>query len=241
MSPARVDAVTFDFWNTLVAEGTAGSDRARRWHAVLREHDLDVSEEQLAAAMEAGWQWFDRRWRGGAVVAPQGAVPAAVAHLPVPVGDDVVDKLAHVVTIGTDPADMRVAPNVHDCLAALSGAGVRLGIICDVGMTPSTALRGYLEHHGLLAFFDHWTFSDEVGTYKPDRRMFDHAASGLGDPPPGRTAHVGDLRRTDVAGARDAGWVSVRYRGLADDAGAEGPEADHVVDDHADLPGLLGL
>ena len=135
---------------------------------------------------------------------------------------------------------MRVAPNIEACLERLAAADVRIGIICDVGMTPSPALRGYLDHHGLLGYFDHWSFSDEVGWYKPDPRMFAHAAAGLGEPDPGRTAHVGDLLRTDVAGARGVGWTSVRYRGLADDSGDDA-EADLVVDDHLDLPALLGI
>jgi putative hydrolase of the HAD superfamily len=235
-----VDAVTFDFWNTLVAEGAAGSDRAIRWHAVLAERGLDVTESQLAAAMEAGWKWFDRHWRAGEVVSTEAAVAAAVEHLPVDVPSEVVRELAAVVELGADPSTMRVAPHIGDCLERLRSAGVRIGIICDVGMTPSTALRGYLDHHGLLRHFDHWTFSDEVGWYKPDRRMFDHAAAGLGEPAPSRAAHVGDLLRTDVAGARGAGWTSVRYRGLADDVGDDAPEADHVVGDHLDLAALLG-
>ena len=240
-APGRVDAVTFDFWNTLVAEGVAGTQRGRRWHDVLRVRGLDVTDEQLAAAMEAGWKWFDRRWRAGTVVSTREAVDAAVAHLPVDVPSDVVDELADVVVTGSDPARMVVAPGIGDSLERLSSAGVRIGIICDVGMTPSTTLRSYLEHHGLLRFFDHWSFSDEVGAYKPARVMFDHAAAGLGAPAPGRTAHVGDLLRTDVAGARAAGWISVRYRGLADDVGADAPEADLVIDHHAELPGLLGV
>ncbi len=239
MAPV-VDAVTFDFWNTLVADGAAGSERAARWHAILGDHGLDVTDQQLAAAMEAGWQWFDRRWKAGRVVTIDQSVRAAVEHLPVDVGDDVVAEMARVVEVGSDPRDMRPAPNIAGCLERLRAAGVRIGIICDVGLTPSTALRGYLDHHGLLQHFDHWSFSDEVGQYKPDGRMFEHAATGLGDPLPARTAHVGDLLRTDVAGARAAGWISVRYRGLADDVGDDAPEADHVVDDHADLPALLG-
>ena len=137
----------------------------------------------------------------------------------------------------------KAAPGLVECLDALAAGEVRIGIICDVGMTPSTALRANLERMGLLERFHHWSFSDDVGTYKPDRAIFDHALAGLGSRPE-RTAHVGDLRRTDVAGAAGAGWVSVRYRGLDDDDGGEDSghiEADHVVDHLADLPSVLGL
>jgi FMN phosphatase YigB (HAD superfamily) len=123
----------------------------------------------------------------------------------------------------------------------LSDAGLRLGIICDVGMTPSTSLRDILEHHGLLSLFDHWSFSDEVGHYKPSPAIFAHALDGLGGVDPSRAAHVGDLRRTDIAGALAFGMTAVRYTGAFDDVEGEGPEAPFVVASHDDLPGVLGI
>jgi len=98
----------------------------------------------------------------------------------------------------------------------------------------------------VLGHFDHWSFSDEVGWYKPAPQIFEHALAGLGGIEPEHAAHVGDLRRTDVAGAKAMGMVAVRYRGVFDNAqvvddGHDRPEADLVIDDHADLPPLLGL
>jgi hypothetical protein len=59
--PGPPVAVTFDFWNTLVAENAQGSHRHRRWLEVLVAHGIDVTAEQLTAAIEAGWHWFDQR------------------------------------------------------------------------------------------------------------------------------------------------------------------------------------
>jgi putative hydrolase of the HAD superfamily len=116
---------------------------------------------------------------------------------------------------------------------------VRIGIVCDVGMTPSTALRAHLRRHGLLEHFTHWSFSDEVGVYKPAPEIFEHALTGLGRVAPDRAAHVGDLRRTDVAGARAMGMTAVRYTGVFDDDTVDLPEADHVVADLARVPEVL--
>ena len=55
---------------------------------------------------------------------------------------------------------------------------------------------------------------------------------------PADAVHIGDLRRTDIAGARAFGMGSVRYRGLADDP-EPGPEADFVIDYHRELPDLI--
>jgi len=102
-------------------------------------------------------------------------------------------------------------------------------------------LREHLIRRGLLPLFDHWSFSDEVGAYKPSPVIFEHALEGLGGPEPERVAHVGDLRRTDVAGALGMGMTAVRYTGVFDDDSADLPEGHHVVADHADLPAVLGF
>jgi putative hydrolase of the HAD superfamily len=96
----------------------------------------------------------------------------------------------------------------------------------------------------VLDLFDHWSFSDEVGCYKPAAAIFEHALAGLGVGSPERAAHVGDLRRTDAAGARAIGMTAVRYRGVFDDPPPEDHDAldaHHVIDDHADLLAVLGF
>ena len=237
-----VQAVTFDFWNTIVAESAIGASRGSRIADELATHGVDATPEQVAAAFDSGWEWFVGRWKANEHTTTRESVAVSLSHLPEPVTDDaVVDAVTALVVAGSDPATITLAPGIGDCLETLAAAGVQLGIICDVGMTPSSTLRGYLDHHGLLQHFHHWSFSDEVGCYKPDPRIFAHAADGLGRPDPARTAHVGDLRRTDVAGAQGVGWTAVRYHGLSDDPRDVGPEGDVVVAHHDDLPGALGI
>ncbi len=148
---------------------------------------------------------------------------------------------------GAAGQELALTGNIEETLVALKERGLRLGIICDVGLTPSNVLRDYLAAHGVLDLFDHWSFSDEVGCYKPARAIFDHALAGLGGIDPARAAHVGDLRRTDIAGARAMGMTAVRYRGANDDpagvdpAGESLPEGHHVIDDHTQLLAALDL
>lgn len=153
------------------------------------------------------------------------------------VPSDVRDQLLATYDIPSD-LDLRLTDGVDETLRELKDRGMRMGIICDVGMTPSIALRGFLERSGLLELFDHWSFSDEVGFYKPAREIFEHALAGL-RAEVAETAHVGDLKRTDVAGALAMGMTAIRYRGMFDDADSDGPEAHHVLDHHLKLPGLL--
>jgi FMN phosphatase YigB (HAD superfamily) len=108
-------------------------------------------------------------------------------------------------------------------------------------MTGSPILREHLIRYGLLPLFDHWSFSDEVGAYKPSKVIFEHALEGLGNPAPERVAHVGDIRRTDVAGAQAMGMIAVRYTGVSDDQSQPEPEADFVIASHAELLDVLGV
>ncbi len=157
------------------------------------------------------------------------------------------DAIIEAFVTGAAGQEQELTGNIEETLVALKERGLRLGIICDVGLTPSNVLRDYLAAHGVLDLFDHWSFSDEVGSYKPARAIFDHALAGLGGVEPARAAHVGDLRRTDIAGARAMGMTAVRYRGANDDpAGTDPdgeplPEGHHVIDDHAQLVAALDL
>ena len=127
-------------------------------------------------------------------------------------------------------ADVTLTPHCTTVLETLAARGVRLGIICDVGLTPSVLLREFLAAHGVLAHFSHWSFSDEVGVYKPHREIFEHALAGLGARAD-EALHIGDIRRTDIAGARGAGMRAVRYCGVADDDDPSIEDAPLVFDD----------
>lgn len=240
-----IEAVTFDFWNTLVREdGDKKDERATAWTALLRDHGRPVEPEALDAAITTGWYAYVRHWTENVPFGAADVIDVMLDELGVDADRPLLDAMLAVIT--DPPMDTRPPLNagVIEVLTALRDADVRIGIVCDVGLTPSPVLRRYLEIQGALEFFDHWSFSDEVGVYKPDAKIFRHALEGLGGIAPERAAHVGDLRRTDVFGAQSMGMTSVRYTGVQNDPvmpDAPVIEADHVIDDHTDLPGVLGI
>jgi HAD superfamily hydrolase (TIGR01549 family) len=241
-----IRAVTFDYWNTLVVaydEALFGR-RSDHWVEVLGSAGYVVTREDVDQAFAGSWNTFQEAWKANRQYLTADGVGRVLELLEVPGEEAVVTDLVAHFESGALESELALAPNVAETLHALKDAGVRLGIICDVGMTPSIALRKVLGQFGVMDLFDHHAFSDDVGVYKPDPAIFAHALAGL-DGSPETSAHVGDLRRTDVAGANRAGWTSVRYAGLFDDTGDEDAdpagEADHVIHDHAELPGALGL
>lgn len=239
-----VDAVTFDHWNTLVYEAEGSNLSHRRidsWVARLSEEGHAVERELLQGTFASVWEAFTVDWHAGVQRTGEEAARHALSILDLPITDELHGELVeHFVGAGAN-IDFELAGGIEDVLRQLKAAGIKLGIVCDVGFTPSSHLRDHLERRGLLEYFDGWSFSDEVGHYKPAREIFDHALGTVGNPAPARVAHIGDLRRTDVAGALGMGMVAIRYAGVFDDPAENGPEPTFTVTDYATLPELLGI
>lgn len=237
-----VRAITFDFWDTIVRADTAATRRQRRLAIteVLETRGLVADADEIDRAFDEAWTRFDESWALGAQFTGHHAAETVLDVLG-HTDDEVRTAVIEAYVTAPRGMDLSLTDNVVSTIELLRTAGLRIGIVCDVGLTPSVVLRHYLEGHGVLGLFDHWSFSDEVGVYKPHAAIFEHALAGLGDIDPADAAHIGDLRRTDVAGALGMGMLALRYRGVTDDDPAHGPEADAIVDDHAQLPGILGL
>ena len=236
-------AVTFDFWETLVHADAANPMRERQiagFASVRAEAGQDRSRERLVAAFAENWTHFEAAWSGNTgQYTPADATDRIAALLDVSLDPGLRTRLIEAFDEAGRGAALEVAPGVEACLERLRRHGMRLAIVCDVGLTPSPVLRERLCAFGLLRWFDAWSFSDETGWFKPAPQAFLAALGPLGVDP-ADAAHVGDMRRTDVAGARALGMRAIRFRGFSDDAG-EGPEADLVLDDLATLPEALGL
>ncbi len=241
---ASIDAITFDHWNTLVHEETGHNLSHRRidaWVARLTEEGHPIEPELLRGTFATTWEAFTVDWHAGVQRSGADAARHALSILDLPITDELRGELVdHFVNAGQS-VEFPLTEGIEVCLHTLKAAGVKIGIICDVGFTPSAHLRDHLDRRGLLKYFDGWSFSDDVGAYKPDRVIFEHALGTLGNPAPDRVVHVGDLRRTDVAGALGMGMTAVRYAGVFDDPAENGPEATITVTDYAQLPALLGI
>jgi putative hydrolase of the HAD superfamily len=236
----RFEAVTFDYWNTLVWEETGhlSGRRKEAWAGLLEEAGFAMERSLLDAVFQRSWDRYVEHWTANQQFQSVRAAEELVEQLgfvvPTHVRRALVDAFADVA----HDAELHLTDGVADCLHALRDAGLKLGIICDVGMTPSPVLRAHLDRHGVLGLFDHCSFSDEVGHYKPSAVIFEHALAGLGVDP-ARAAHVGDIRRTDIAGALAMGMTAVRYTGVSDDTTQTTPEGHHVLASYVDLPPIV--
>lgn len=234
-----IEAVTFDFWNTIarVPTGAMTEARQRGIAAALRSHDVEVEADlMLDALRRVGLDW-ERAWARGKHLPPHEAAAELVRHLGV---EGAAREMVAEAFLGAGrEVALELAPGIAPALEALAEREIRLGIVCDVGFSGGELLRELLEAEGLLRHFSGWAFSDEVGHYKPAPQIFEAALVALGAEP-GAAMHVGDLRRTDVAGAAAHGMRTVRYRGMNDEGEDDsGPEAEFVLDSHGELVDLV--
>ncbi|MEY2398251.1 MAG: putative hydrolase of the superfamily [Actinomycetota bacterium] len=244
MTAPKLTAITFDHWNTLVYEDENSNLSHRRidqWVARLAEEGHALEDGQLRDAFNTTWEAFTVDWHAGVQRSGEDAARHALSILELPITDELSGDLIDLFVHAGHGIDFQLCPGIEECLRTLKDAGLKIGIVCDVGFTPSPHLRDHLDRRGLLQFFDGWSFSDEVGAYKPSPVIFEHALGTLGNPQPAQVAHIGDLRRTDVAGALAMGMTAIRYSGVFDDPPENGPDATITVADYSELPALLGL
>lgn len=139
--------------------------------AVLTERGAVCEPEQLAAAHDSTWLAYQAAWIANRQFTSADGVDCLTAELGLPADGELRAALLDAfVAVGAE-AELQLLDGVERILASLDAAGVAIGIVCDVGFTPSPLLRRHLEGHGVLTYFDHWSFSDEVGVYKPDRQI----------------------------------------------------------------------
>src|ERR1700749_3810369 len=189
----------------------------------------------MASLEEVGMRW-ERSWAEGIHLHPHEA--AATLARALGAEDAAGQAVAEAFLDAGRQVDLELAPEIGLALEALGDRGLRIGIVCDVGFSGGALLRDLLAREGLFEHFSGWSFSDETGHYKPAPQAFEAALVSL-EAGPEEAMHVGDLRRTDIAGAAALGMRTVRYRGLQDDSDESGTEADFVVDSHLELVAVV--
>ncbi|MCH7717022.1 MAG: HAD-IA family hydrolase [Gemmatimonadetes bacterium] len=207
---AKIDAVTFDFYNTLVyhrngrGRGALLMEYFKReglqsdpWeHQVLydvfEQHGRDYSPSQSEAEKQRYFLRLTKRlFQRLNVRAPDGAV---------------ADHVASVWSV-LGPSSLAVFPDVSNVLQVLRAARYRIAVVSNW----QCGLRHFCTELGFGETFDDVIVSAEVGYEKPNAEIFAEACRRVGVPPH-RVLHVGDSMTDDVEGARAAGLHALLVR-----------------------------
>jgi putative hydrolase of the HAD superfamily len=231
-----IRAVTYDCWGTLLKDRDWEGAMAIRQSALHRF--LDLSEEEAKALLNEAWARHDEAWKQVETFGP-GRMAAYCLEARGIFDDDKITELTHEFETASIQTGVDGVEGAAETLQRLADVEIRRALVCDTGFTPGRVVRELLEENGLLQYLETLCFSDEVGVPKPGAEIFDKALAELGVRP-SEAVHVGDLKRTDIAGARDFGMRAVRFRGVHDDK-SDAPEARFVIDRHEELLDLIGL
>jgi putative hydrolase of the HAD superfamily len=223
----RPHTVTLDCWATLLYEGEEIRDPDARARAFAEA--AGVSVEAAREAARAAWREHQMRWHRRVVFAGDDMTRMALRTLGVTLEPE--RERALITTLEDQILAREVLPldGAREALEKLAKRGVRRALICDTGFTPGRVVRKLLDRVGLLEHLEVTIFSDELRVPKPHPKAFESALGGLGVSPKG-AVHVGDLRRSDVAGARGAGMGTVRLRARHDDSDAGLARGSGVID-----------
>jgi len=107
-------------------------------------------------------------------------------------------------------AAWQLTPGTRQALGALRARKLPMAIVSNF----DHRLPNILQDLAILEYFENVTTPVEVGAAKPDRRIFEAALEGLGEPSR-RAIYVGDRALEDVEGARGAGLIPIQVQSLA--------------------------
>jgi HAD superfamily hydrolase (TIGR01549 family) len=199
---------------------------------------LDLTEQEANELLAEAWARHDEAWKQVETFGP-GRMAAYCLEVRGIDDDESIQTLTKEFEEASIDAGVAPVEHARETLAALSAANIRLGLVCDTGFTPGRVVRRLLDENGLGDHLEVLGFSDEVGVPKPGGEIFAKVLAELGVRPP-EAIHVGDLKRTDIAGAHDMGMHAARFKGVHDDK-SDSSEAEIVMTDHRQLLEVIGL
>lgn len=232
-----IRAVTFDCWGTLLQDSDwEGANRIRI--GALRRFLPDLSEVEASDLLMEAWAHHDDAWKQVETFGP-GRMAAFCLEAKDISDDDSINQLTREFEEASLETGVRAVDGAKTTLEALTKANIRVGLVCDTGFTPGRVVRELLDREGLLTFLECQCFSDECGVPKPGNEIFAKCLAELGVRPP-EAIHVGDLKRTDIAGAHDFGMHAARFRGVHNDR-TEATEAESVIDRLDQILEVIGI
>jgi putative hydrolase of the HAD superfamily len=213
-----IHAVTIDFWNTLYdSSGGEGRDTERA-RVVLHHAErlgAPVSIDSLKAAQKAAWEHFNQVWRAEHRTPPTRTMVEFYWHeLGVDADTEAIDEVTRIFSEGVLNHPPALLPHVAEALEELiRGLGVKhVALISDTAFSPGRVLRQIMERDGIARYFNVFSFSDETGVSKPNPLAYRTALAGA-DCELSASVHIGDIERTDVAGAKALGMKAILFAG----------------------------
>ncbi|MGE5397335.1 MAG: HAD family hydrolase [Chitinophagales bacterium] len=233
-----MQALTFDFWNTLFKESDpakTASLRIEGLEEVIKRYGHNVEKDLIRKKLVLCWDIARREQLiSGIDITPRKHVENLICLLELPLNEKMMEEMYYVYTNVLWEVPPLLMNDRFEVLESLAQK-YPLGLICNTGATPGVVLREFMTSQGIHQFFSTVVFSDEVGWAKPNPEIFHYTLRLLGADPPA-SLHTGDDPLTDVIGARKAGMKSVW---LAPEAVWAVPECTWHIKEFKELTSIL--
>ncbi len=240
-----IRAVLFDFGETLVRDAKPVERTLPRAisssYEALRRNGLNLQYEQYK---ELSGSAFQRHWKLG--------LERSRDVLDLVVYQEIVDGLfpsrsgvwrkrvaaqANDAFWGVITRNYVMNHHARLALAKLKAMNLRMAVISN--LSNPQAVSATLQRLRLGQYFARTFVSSEVGTRKPDPRIFEMCLASI-KTPPGHAVFVGDSPSSDVVGAKKAGMRAILFARDASPGQHEtDTEPDFVVHDLLEVPGIV--
>jgi putative hydrolase of the HAD superfamily len=209
-----VKAITFDCWDTLLADDPSRNmERKRYFGQALVENEITITGPAIDDLFQREADLFREhiiktRKTQGAAERAQTLIRLADLELP----SSEIGRIAEYgdrVALEFGPP---LVPGIKEALESLCGT-YALAIICNTGWHSGKTVQQLLDECNLTRYFSHITFSDEAGLAKPHKQIFEYTLKKLGCRPE-EAVHIGDSEYSDIVGAKEANMKAILFAGI---------------------------
>ena len=234
-------AITFDFWQTLYADSDKNwrkrqAIRVKRCHTYLTSRDYTCTLTDVQFGLEEAYNLVSSLWHQHRGISVKRCIQRFSEVLQIQLQEVDLDQLIECLGAAFLEVPPRIMSHVKPVVSRLSES-YPLGIISDSALTPGSFARKLMARDGILQCFTAFTFSDETAYTKPQVVQFHSTLAEL-NAEPAEAVHIGDIFRTDIVGAKNAGMKAIRFTGFNKGEGDD-TLSDAVVDDYRKLEATI--
>lgn len=211
----RLRLITIDYWNTIF-DSTGGEERnfqrKQEINKVIQKSNIKTEGIDFDSTVKLGWKYFNNIWIN------ENRTPSTIEmiefifdYLKIEKDKNIIARLVKVFSESILEYPPKLLPGVFDVLNKLE-AEYMLAIVSDTGFSPGSILRVLLNDNRILHLFKAFSFSDESGVAKPHPNAFKKVLDEL-KVRPEEAIHIGDIERTDIAGAKALSMRAIKYNG----------------------------
>lgn len=209
-----IKVITFDFWNTIFDSSNGRERNSVRKNTIIEEiqklnPELEFDVDTL---LKSAWEYFNHNWiNEHKTPSSMEMVKFFWKQLALNENSVAQNRIATVFEESVLYYPPQLNESVSQAIEELS-KNYKLAIVSDTGFSPGRILKSLLNTESILHFFSAFSFSDETNTSKPHPKAFQTILSAL-NCLPHNAVHIGDIERTDIAGAKAVGMKAIKFTG----------------------------